>query len=187
MEWKDIYGYEGLYQISNTGEIRSLDRKILYSNGKKTLHKGKNKEIQIRPRTNYRTINLYNSEKKYRQLYVHRLVAAAFLPNDDIVNKVQVNHIDGDKGNNNASNLEWCTALHNMQHARKTGLLKMCTNKNTLSDKVVIEVLDLFDKGIPSRKVAKLLNFPAKTISRIRRGETYSFVQHPRNYLKNKI
>lgn len=187
MEWKDIKGYENLYQVSDTGLVRSTDRKISYSNNRINVHKGKLKKLQIRPKTGYVTINLYDLDKKYKQRYVHRLVAIAFVPNDDPENKTQVNHIDGNKENNAKSNVEWCTPLYNMRHARDNNLLSKCGLKNTLSLETVIIILDSLDSGIASRHIAKTLGLSAKTVARIRRGESYAFIPHPRNFLKSKI
>lgn len=109
--WKDIEDYEGLYQISNYGRVKSLD----YN------HTGRVKELAPRAnRGGYLYINLYN--KGIRKTHViHRLVARAFIdnPNDYPV----VNHKDCNKQNNHASNLEWCTISQNTKHAYDNGLI----------------------------------------------------------------
>ena len=99
--WKDVVGYEGLYQVSNTGKVRSLsDRHYL-----------KEKKLQ-KNNCGYLTVLLSKNSKQTRRT-VHRLVAEAFIPN---VNALpQINHIDEDKRNNSVSNLEWCDALYNNQ------------------------------------------------------------------------
>lgn len=115
--WKDIEGYEGLYQISNYGRIKSLEKYIKsgIKNSKKVKRKEKILKIQEN-RYGYNYVNLSkNSEHKYKT--IHRLVAQAFIPNPQ--NKPQVNHIDGDKTNNCISNLEWCTSSENEIHAYK--------------------------------------------------------------------
>lgn len=98
-KWKDIFGYDGMYQVSDLGRVRSKhsgEWKVL-SPGKTTL--------------NYSQLYLYKNGNGKR-FYVHRLVANAFIPNDD-ESKNQVNHINEDKTNNRVSNLEWCTAQYN--------------------------------------------------------------------------
>jgi hypothetical protein len=113
-EWRDIKGYEGEYQISNIGRYRSLDRVIEYSNGNLVKYKGKilspftkkNGYLQA-------TLNRKSENKKF---YIHRLVAIAFIPNDDPINKRTINHIDENKQNNDVSNLEWATYSQNLRH-----------------------------------------------------------------------
>lgn len=97
--WKDIKGFEGLYQVSNTGKVFSIRRNIML--------KGKI------DRYGYRTVVLWNEKNNYRT--VHRLVAEAFVPQADGCNVV--NHLDCDKLNNNADNLEWTTVQGNTKHA----------------------------------------------------------------------
>jgi len=109
--WKDIKGYEGLYQVSNYGRVRGL-----------ITSQGRRKGI-LKPydHDGYKRINLYKN-KKVKKYYVHRLVAQAFISNP---NKYpEVNHKDGDKSNNHISNLEWCTSSQNQIHAYKIGLQK---------------------------------------------------------------
>lgn len=107
--WKDIDGYEGLYQVSNMGKVRSLKRNN--TNGK-ILRKCINKR-------GYEVVYFSKGNKKYAQR-VHRLVAIAFIP--EAKNKPQVNHIDGNKLNNCMNNLEWCTQSENIKHAYDNNL-----------------------------------------------------------------
>lgn len=112
--WKDVKGYEGKYQISNYGEIKSLTR---WGNGR-ILKGGKTKE---KPQQ-YRYIALVGTGRKdIKHKYIHRLVAEAFIPNPN--NYTEVNHIDGNTMNNHADNLEWCTHKQNMENAHKRGVL----------------------------------------------------------------
>lgn len=101
--WKDIEGYEGLYQVSNQGNVRSLER--IDSLGR--LVKGKILKPWI-SKNGYIMIKLGRS---HRHLLVHRLVAIAFIPNP--YNKPQVDHINGDRSNNSVSNLRWVTQTEN--------------------------------------------------------------------------
>lgn len=118
--WKDIAGYEGLYQVSNLGRVKSLT----YSNQYTTL----NKEKILKQATNhrgYKCVSIgYNPRKT---ITVHRLVAQTFIPNTN--NYSQVNHKDGNKQNNCVFNLEWCDNDYNMNHARFNGLLNGRTQK----------------------------------------------------------
>lgn len=106
--WKDVEGYEGLYQVSNKGRVKSWIKCNAHPYVPRIL-KGRisNK--------GYYTYHLGD-----KTLKVHRLVANAFVPNPE--NKPQVNHIDGNKKNNHATNLEWVTNTENAAHAFRTGL-----------------------------------------------------------------
>lgn len=108
--WKPIKKYEGWYEISNLGRVRSLDRFVNHSNkGFKSFRKGK----IISPgktKDGYLFVNISKNQKS-QNLRINRLVAQTFIPNPN--NYPQVNHKDEDKTNNKASNLEWCTAKYN--------------------------------------------------------------------------
>lgn len=107
--WKDIKGYEGLYQVSSLGRVRSLDRKILYSNGKRCFHKGKILNLHSNHR-GYLYIGLHKNNiiKKY---YIHRLVAEMFIFN--LYDYPCINHKDENQKNNTVENLEWCSYKYN--------------------------------------------------------------------------
>ena len=119
-EWKEIKGYEGKYIISNYGEIISLPR---YKQNNSKLQYVEPKEIKrcVNRKNGYVYVQLWN-EAKYKNIRLHILVAKTFIPN--IENKPEVNHIDGNKQNNKASNLEWVTSSENHKHAWKIGLMK---------------------------------------------------------------
>ena len=106
--WKGVFDYEGLYQVSNWGRVKSFQWK-------------KNWEIRATPKDDkgYCHIALSKNDKT-KPCKVHRLVAMTFIPNPE--NKYSVNHIDGDKENNHVSNLEWATRKEQYQHAKETGL-----------------------------------------------------------------
>lgn len=107
-EWRNITGYEGLYQISNNGRVRSLDRTIVYKNGRKHCYKSVILKLQIN-KSGYLVVNLFRNKH-----LIHRLVAEAFIPNPE--NKPCVGHWDCNKHNNSAENLYWCTQLENINH-----------------------------------------------------------------------
>lgn len=114
--WKDIEGYEGYYQVSNIGNVRGLDRIILRKTGFYEKHKGRTMAIRYNKRLNMYETYLSKGGKR-KALKIHRLVAKAFIPNDDKTNKTTVNHLDGDRANNSFDNLEWCSYSSNLQHA----------------------------------------------------------------------
>ena len=111
-EWKDLEGYEGIYQISNMGVVRSVDR-VVYARRKYTL---KGKVLKQASNGNYNFVCLeVNGTKK--NLYIHRAVAEHFVPNPE--NLSQVNHKDENKLNNRADNLEWCTPKYNANYGSR--------------------------------------------------------------------
>lgn len=116
--WRSVPGYEGCYEVSSLGQVKSVGRivnKGVYS------YFRKERILKLDDRGDYIQITLSKDSKDSRFM-VHRLVAAAFLPNPD--NLPVVNHKDGDKHNNQVSNLEWCTHSQNVQHAIQTGLIR---------------------------------------------------------------
>lgn len=111
--WKDIQGYESIYQVSNFGNVKSLQS---------GNHHSKIKILTpICADGRYLRVTLYK-QKKPKYFPVHRLVAMAFIPNPE--NKPQVNHINGNKKDNRVENLEWCTSSENNLHAYKSGINK---------------------------------------------------------------
>ena len=106
-KWKDVVGYEGKYEVSNLGRVRSLNY----------LRTGKAKLLKQQvDKYGYKRMRLYK-DGKAKSLLVHRLVAMAFLPNPN--NLPMVNHKDENKTNNNVDNLEWCTASYNNNYGTK--------------------------------------------------------------------
>lgn len=130
--WKDIRGYEGLYQVSDFGRVKSLERYTIKKHGRSgQMVKYPEKERIMIHHTNKKTgycslLLQYNNKKK--SALIHRLVAEAFINNID--NKPQVNHINGIKTDNRLENLEWNTRSENQLHSFKTGLQK--PNKTNL-------------------------------------------------------
>ena len=132
--WKDIPGYEGLYQASNLGRIKSLD-KVVFQKAKnnsvsKHIYKGKIlKPILHDNGYNYVTLN-------YKIISVHKLIAKTYLENNEKL--PQINHKDGNKTNNNINNLEYCSASYNMKHAYKNNLINMYSERRKRSNNINI-------------------------------------------------
>lgn len=119
--WKDVSGYEGLYQVSNMGRVRSISHHARNNiNGGVRLTKGQILS-QYKMPNGYLQVQLSKNEKREKH-YVHRLVANAFLSNKN--NCSDVNHIDGDKNNNLVGNLEWCSHSENQIHMVKSGITR---------------------------------------------------------------
>lgn len=139
--WKDIKGYEGKYQVSNLGRVKSLKRYKRYGNTIKLYEDIILKQGKV---YNYSIVNLCKN-KTIKNFRVHRLVAQAFIPNPQ--NKQQVNHIDGNRQNNNVKNLEWCTSKENITHSYKK--LNRQPNKPWLNK---------FGKENPNSKIVYQIN-----------------------------
>lgn len=138
--WKSIRDYEGLYEISSLGRVRSLCRKVKIKNYQITIH-----EKILKPGFNrhYYQVHLCKNGK-YPLFEIARLVADAFIPNSE--NKPQVNHINGIKTDNRIENLEWCTLSENRLHSYKIGLQSAIGEKNgqaKLSDDKIKDILRL--------------------------------------------
>lgn len=156
--WKDIQDYKGLYQVSNLGRIKSL-------NGVRS------KVIKPANVNNYCQVGLYK-DGVMKLLKVHRLVALAFIPNT-LKDKTEVNHINGNKGDNNILNLEWCTPKENSIHAHNTGLIN--NNNRSTRNFVRQPVQQIKDKHIiatfhSAMQVQQTFGYYASRISACARG-----------------
>jgi len=121
--WKDIAGYEGHYQISSFGRVKSLERTLPHSTfGSWTISERILKQFLAGPKgSQYNAVFLHKGNGRQNIFKIHRLVAEHFIPNPQ--SKEQVNHLDGNKLNNRVSNLEWATPLENTRHALENGLM----------------------------------------------------------------
>lgn len=125
--WKDIKGYEGMYQVSNLGRVKSLG----ISGCSNICLKDKILNPSFDRKNGYKRACLCKSGNEKR-VGVHILVANAFIPNPE--NKPQVNHINGDKTDNRVENLEWCTCMENIQHSIKMGLVDTEKRRNIMRE-----------------------------------------------------
>lgn len=176
--FKDVKGYEGLYQVSNLGRVKSMGSK--FKRKEKFLKPGKDE-------SGYLLVILYKSGVKETRR-VHRIVAITFIPNPK--NKKTVNHINGVKADNRADNLEWNTYSENHSHAYKTGLKNSlhCKGKggcNTgtkqhlskLTEKEVLQIRDLAkSKRFKLREIGQFYNCHQGNIYKISVRKTWKHI-----------
>lgn len=166
--WKDISGYEGLYQVSNHGRVKSIKRIVYRKDGKSRVQD----ERIVRASKNsngYFVVSLYKGNER-EMFRIHRLVAINFV--DGWVDGYVVNHIDTDKSNNNSSNLQWCTSSYNNRHALVTGTKKvekgsLCKNSKLLPDDVLY-IRDRIRNGDKQSDIARDMKVSASTINSIK-------------------
>jgi NUMOD4 motif/HNH endonuclease len=168
-EWRDIPGWEGLYQVSDCGRVRSLDRFATDKNVRgKMLKQGTKK-------AGYKFVALWKNNTG-RPHHTHRLVAAVFCKKKDGAD--QVNHKDGNKANNNADNLEWVTCAENHHHRMdKLGIYVRGSRHgiSKLTEEDVIEIRRLYSTGkYTQRKLSTMFSTEFQNIHCIVRRKTWT-------------
>lgn len=175
--WKDIEGYEGLYQVSNLGRVKSLERTIVRSDGQKRFLPEKILSCSLDDRGYVRAKMCRNN--KHISKRVHRLVAETFIDNPD--NKIEVNHKDGIKTNNKISNLEWATGYENLKHAHRNKLILpppikygSDNHQAKLTERQIIQIDKLLRDGKVSQSdIAKKYNVSKALITGIKKGKRW--------------
>ena len=167
--WRDIPGYENSYQVSNLGQVRSLNREIQDHGGVNFVHGIILK--QWKDKKGYHRVEL-----RGKSFAVHRLVLFAFI--GDYSRILQVNHKDGNKGNNFIENLEWVTAKQNSQHAEKNGLRKHPSGENVHNAKITNKLAQSI-RNIGSKRwsdvkyLAKIFEINETSVHKILLNQSY--------------
>lgn len=159
--WLPVVGYEGWYEVSSFGNIRSLDRVIKYSNGRKIFTKGVIMK-QATLKLGYLRVQL-SKNNKISHASVHRIVAIAFIPNPN--HYEQVNHLERDRTDNRVWKLEWCNSSMNQRHSYSFGDRKKSrAMKGVYGDKhpVSVPVIQLTMEG---KEVAKHVSLEAAILA----------------------
>ena len=150
--WKDIEGYEGLYQVSSHGRVKSMERHLIAKGGR--CYNRRESILTARKfQKGYLGVGLYNGSGIRRMFQIHRLVAQAFIPNPQ--NFPQVNHKNENKKDNRAENLEWCTGSYNMNYGsrKEKAIASIRKSRGTANRKVVqmtLEGKEIARYNIPS-------------------------------------
>lgn len=164
--WKDINGYEGFYQVSNLGRVRSMDR---YVNGNHItcdfqFMKGKIRK-PVQDKLGYLRVSL-RKNGSYKAYLIHRLVAEAFIPNPD--NLPCVNHKDENPGNPRVDNLEWCTVDYNLKYSNVAERINKFKFRKVIQYDLNMNEIQRWNS---LKEASKFINTPQQNISRCCRGK----------------
>lgn len=173
--WKPVVGLEDAYEVSSQGNVKSISREYVINGGvykkKPVLLKG-----SVSRNGYHRHTLSFLDKRVYKN--THRIVAEAFILNPE--NKPQINHKDGNKLNNSVSNLEWCDAKDNLNHAYRTGLAKgkagIQNSMAVLSEQQVLEIVTLYRSGMKQVDIAKKFGQKFQNISCIVNGKSWSSI-----------
>lgn len=177
--WKTIEGYNGYYEVSNQGRVRSIDRYVTRKDGYKYFLKGRILK-QLTSKTGYKYLNLHPDSTHQNHVYVHRLVAQAFIENTSDL--PEVNHKDEDKANNAVENLEWCSGKYNCNYGTHKMHLRRLRNREGSSRAVLLLSPNAFCIFKSVNEAARFTGYSATTICEycnsedIKNGVAYKYL-----------
>jgi hypothetical protein len=179
-QWRPVVGYEHWYEVSNLGQLRSTSVHI------RGLSRAGNEVFRLRngrilkqgiQNSGYLQVVL-SANNISKKLLVHRVVGEAFIPNPSQL--PEINHLDSNKLNNTASNLEWCTRQQNFDHARLAGKVRFAKGEETgfakLTDDKVRQIRLLLAQGKTNLEISRLYGVSAPIISYVKTGKTWRHV-----------
>lgn len=171
--WKDIPSYEGIYQVSNYGRVKSLSRTVIYKRKRNYRTDYCKEHILSCSKEKYLSVGLKKTNDRQRKFLLHRLVANAFIPNPDDL--PYINHKDCNKHNNYVGNLEWCTPKENSVHASLNDLLPFGEGhgRAKLSEMDVVDILHCLSLGVTCKELAEKYGVHIATISLINTGKNW--------------
>lgn len=173
--WKDIPDYEGIYQASTLGRIKSLEKTLKSRFG---FRKMKGKILKVNEKPNGYCYVILQDNLNTKTFRLHKLIALTFIPNPE--NKPQLNHINGIKTDNSVDNLEWCTAKENTNHSILNKLRNQLVAKSHFSKLAENDVLDiryLYDKGRKDiKELANIYEVREETIRLIIKRKTWKHI-----------
>lgn len=170
--WKDVVGYEGYYQVSNLGRVQCLKKSVRGKVSERSTPKVMTPAFNNV--TGYYAVGFGEwGIFKHMPFSVHRLVALHFIDNPD--NLPEVNHEDGDKSNNTATNLKWASREQNIQHGFKHGLIKTPRGVDAVHAKLSeATVMQIFNSPAGPRQLSLDIGIPYSTVASIKNGASWN-------------
>lgn len=173
--WRPVEGYEGIYEVSSAGEVKSLPRLKYCGHKGSPPQKVLGRTLKIsEDRLGYSRVKL-SKDGTSNLKYLHRIIASAFI--EPIAGKTEVNHIDGDKSNNALKNLEWVNRSENMKHNFSIGISQARrgddNNKAKLSWDSVKKIRKLYSDGVSQKDLSEKFEVTIANISCIVNHKTW--------------
>lgn len=175
--WKDVIGYEGLYQVSNLGRVKSLSKEKTRKSRCGNYYTNITKEIilkNVKRKDRYDCVVLVKNGVK-KTVNVHRIELIAFKPNVDF-KKLHVNHIDGNKTNNNLFNLEWTTPGENTRHAHKNNLCQKGITHHASKQLICTKTGNIYESITDAKNKLNIHNIGAMLIGKRKNKTTLKYI-----------